>query len=486
MAFIRQDVWRLEQQQASPWHPIILGYALAVRAMRLRPAADPTSWRYQAAVHGTAVNRDQFRNQCQHQTWYFLPWHRMYLLHVESMMRAIVGGLPGVDAQTKAAWALPYWDYGRSTTTRALPRTFRELTLPDGSPNPLRVEQRNRRPGLDVNGGARLPAEVTSARFALRERTFSGVPGAGVTSGFGGGAASPNHFGAVPGQVELTPHGDVHTTVGGPGGLMSGFDTAPLDPIFWLHHANVDRLWEVWRTQQNPVRRNPTRTAWLAQTFDFHDAAAMPIKSTVSDFRSTADLDYSYADTSLPPGPLEAPAMSAEPPAHPAEMVGASDRAVELTGQRASVRIGMAAPEGPLSGDAGGIPSRVYLNVEDVAGEGNPGVSYGVYVTVPDEGDGADPHHVGNVSFFGIETATDLGADHPGGHGGMRFAFDISDLHAELRERGLWSDEVRVTFAPLGLEPGDDAVDDAGDGPADDAVPAPPPVRVGRVSVYVQ
>ena len=22
---------------------------------------------------------------------------------------------------------------------------------------------------------------------------------------------------------------------------------SPLDPIFWLHHANIDRLWEVWR-----------------------------------------------------------------------------------------------------------------------------------------------------------------------------------------------------------------------------------------------
>lgn len=479
MAVIRQDVWRLEQQQASPWHPIILGYALAVRAMRQRPASNPTSWQYQAAVHGTSVNRDAFRNQCQHQTWFFLPWHRMYLFHFEQMVRAIVAGLPGIDAQTRTGWALPYWDYGRSTTTRALPQTFRATTLPDGSPNPLRVEQRNRGVGRDINGGARLPAEVASARFALRERAFSGPPGAGVTSGFGGGAAAPDHFGSVPGQLELTPHGDVHTTVGGPGGLMSNFDTAPLDPIFWLHHANIDRLWEVWRTQQNPPRVNPTRTAWIGQIFDFHDASATPVKDTVSDFRRTTDLDYTYADISLPPGPLEATAVSAEPPAHPAELVGTSDRTVELAGERVGVQIAMAQPEGPLSG--GGIPSRVYLNVEDVAGEVNPGVSYGVYLTVPDEDETDEPHHVGNVSFFGIETVTDLEADHPGGHGGMRFAFDISDVHAELRGRGLWSDEVRVTFAPLGLEPG------AADQPAGDpGPPALPAVRVGRVSVYYQ
>ena len=59
----------------------------------------------------------------------------------------------------------------------------------------------------------------------------------------------------------------VHVLVGGSDpnsnlpGLMSDPDTAGLDPIFWLHHANIDRLWEVWR--QNPTRRmrtRPTRT----------------------------------------------------------------------------------------------------------------------------------------------------------------------------------------------------------------------------------
>ena len=27
---------------------------------------------------------------------------------------------------------------------------------------------------------------------------------------------------------------------------MGSFYTAGLDPLFWLHHANIDRLWEVW------------------------------------------------------------------------------------------------------------------------------------------------------------------------------------------------------------------------------------------------
>jgi tyrosinase len=140
-----------------------------------------------------------------------------------------------------------------------------------------------------------------------------------------------------------------------------------------------------------------------------------------------------------------------------------------------------------LGGDVGGVPSRVYVNIEDVRAPVNPGVSYAVYVTVPDDDDDPtnDVHHIGNVSFFGIELTADPARAHPGG---LRIAFDITELYTDLRDRGLWSDRVRVTFAPLGLEaPPDDESDgtDEVDDPAH--VPAQPlPVRIGRVSVFVQ
>ncbi len=58
------------------------------------------------------------------------------------------------------------------------------------------------------------------------------------------------------GFLEHSPHDNVHGDIGGAlnnvfnnrlaQGLMSNPCTAALDPIFWLHHANIDRLWEVW------------------------------------------------------------------------------------------------------------------------------------------------------------------------------------------------------------------------------------------------
>ena len=37
------------------------------------------------------------------------------------------------------------------------------------------------------------------------------------------------------------------------GGQMAT-ERSPADPLFWLHHANVDRLWARWQ-QQHPRQR---------------------------------------------------------------------------------------------------------------------------------------------------------------------------------------------------------------------------------------
>jgi hypothetical protein len=74
----------------------------------------------------------------------------MYLYYFERIVRAL---MPTVGGPTD--WALPYWSYSRGDdTARSLPPAFRETSLPDGSPNPLLVTDRN--PG--VNSGA-MPAQ---------------------------------------------------------------------------------------------------------------------------------------------------------------------------------------------------------------------------------------------------------------------------------------------------------------------------------------
>ena len=83
---------------------------------------------------------------------------------------------------------------------------------------------------------------------------------------------------------------------------MSSFMQAALDPIFWLHHCNIDRLWEVW-IQRDKANQNPDDTAWLDAVFKFHDSTGgtngdlTPRK--VMQTRK-APLLYEYDDTTDP------------------------------------------------------------------------------------------------------------------------------------------------------------------------------------------
>ena len=53
--------------------------------------------------------------------------------------------------------------------------------------------------------------------------------------------------------LEGSPHNDGHVVVGAGNGHM-GNGMSPLDPIFWLHHCNIDRLWAQWQDAGNTTR----------------------------------------------------------------------------------------------------------------------------------------------------------------------------------------------------------------------------------------
>lgn len=468
---VRHNIWTLDA--ADHWHPTILAYARGVQVLIDRANADPLDpigWVYQAAVHGTDVNPDSFRNVCQHFSWFFLPWHRMYLEWFERIIRSAIQDIDGIDDVTKLTWALPYWNYSSDDVARRrLPKAFLDTTLPDGvTPNALRV------PGRTLNNGSALPASAVALTNALAPVTFAGV------GGFAGGRTGFSHAGEDPGQamgpLEGTPHGSVHVQVGG---LMGSFNTAALDPIFWLHHANIDRLWEVWRTM--PGRVNTTETAWLTGvTFHFHDENAGALDEKVEDVLETVtQLRYNYEDIAAPDA-LEAAMAPAPEPENPPELVGATDSAVALTGDTASVSIGISTPEGPLA-DAALPVSYAFLQIEDATSDAPAGVTYGVYLNVPD-GEPAtdDAHYVGVASFFGIEETRNPDNE----HGGMRLSFDITDLYQRLVAEGRWNDQVTVTFVAQYVEPPEDALE-----MPDDEEPTtqdPGNVRVGRVSVFLQ
>lgn len=469
---VRQNIWTLSGQDK--WHPIILAYAHAVGALRQRADEDPTSWNYQTAIHWLdgAPPSDQFRNQCQHFSWFFLAWHRMYLLHFEELIYSVIATDPSIPDEAKASWALPYWDYTKGEASQALPPAFAEPNLPDGENNPLYDDSRN----AYLNSGGTLPDWSVDITVALQPVQF-------VTGDFQQGFAGPktqwHHF--LPAQsmspLENTPHGSVHTSVGG---NMAVLETAPQDPIFYLHHCNIDRLWEVW-LGLGGGRTNTDDPDWLSgQQFWFHDPQGNPVNHTVADVLDiAAQLNYTYEDTSGPAGPLAAAAMEPEP-VNPAQLVGATDHPLPLTGEQASVTIALDAPSGPLSADA--TPSRVYLTLDDITAAQAPAVPYAVYLNVPDEDlSGHADHYVGTASTFGIEQLNNPGNPHTA----MKLVFDVTDLYNRLNEAGLWQPaEVKVHFQPLYVQPPPGSLSA---GPQAGGTGQPPgTLSVGRVGVHFQ
>lgn len=454
---VRRSVWELEGEQ--PWHPILLAFAQAVRGLQARGPDEQTSWAYQAAIHGTAsVPPAQGWNQCQHGGWFFLPWHRLYLYYFERIVRSVVVRQGGPQD-----WALPYWDYDAGGNSNTLPPSFRQQTLPDGTPNPLFVTARN----PAVNAGAGLPPQATSAAAAMRMTNYVPPP----LPGFGGGQTNgPQHFFNAFGALEQTPHNVVHVLVGG---LMTNPNTAALDPIFWLHHCNIDRLWMEWNAAGGV---NPDSAAWTAQTFELFDENGAPETRPLSDADDPIGvMGYRYDTVAL-----ERPAVGFEAMAEPSgagsepEVVGAADEPVVLVGGSQSVDVPIDAwaardaAERAAPSDGG----RVYLSLEHVNAETTPSQAYAVYLEAPG---GERRYHVGNMALFGIEELHEARGEHGPHH--QRFVYDVTDVAADLGgARAL--EVLRVTFEQLGYETGVAEQPEAV-APETEIVP----IQVGRVTL---
>jgi tyrosinase len=518
MTYTRQNVYA---NGGDFTDPTLLWYARGVKAMKERALADTTSWRFYAGIHGVdpkwwtaygylspsdkppaQADIDLYWYQCQHGSWYFLPWHRGYLLALEATIRDAVAGLGG-----PSDWALPYWNYFEPNESK-LPPAFASRDWPDGGDNPLFVEQRW---GPNDDGDVYVDLNQVNLK-ALTVAAFTGVANGG-DPGFGGVDTGFSHSGRVHGDLETQPHDYVHVLVGGANpskpngpGLMSYPPTAGLDPIFYLHHANIDRLWEVWL--RGPVSLgNPVEANWLKGPASVGQRAfAMPWPSsggskqwtyTPQDVGDLSTLDYQYDD--LSPASVH-PALAARLDAMQVsakavegavamvntgdnvEMVGANQQPLRLAGRapvRAGVRmdgqagdrmkanLAMTATDAvPGAGPAG--PERVFLNLENVRGLLDA-VAFKVYVNVPQGSDPADhPGQLaGSIGLFGVTQAT--AADEEHGGEGLTFVLEITEIVQDLHLRDeLGADALDVQIVPVKHVP-----EEAG-------------ITIGRVTVFRQ
>jgi tyrosinase len=82
-------------------------------------------------------------------------------------------------------------------------------------------------------------------------------------------------------ELESNPHNVGHLALGYP---MQIVPLAPSDPIFWMHHGEVDRVWSLWQA------KNPGKKPILTGI----DAIMDPWSDTVDSLDDISKLGYKY------------------------------------------------------------------------------------------------------------------------------------------------------------------------------------------------
>jgi hypothetical protein len=205
-------------------------------------------------------------NPEQYQQWYFLPWHRLMLYEFEGVIREV---LHDED------FTLPYWNpVTGNVADLVVPAVFRDPggTLYNGTRWPW------------VNGGERIDMLYKDwiNLDALNETVYIDSP--------------TGNIGFNP-RLDLNPHFLTHLALGGD---MADFATVGGDPMFYLHHANIDRIWESWNRLG---RTNPTDPKYLNRTFAYGDRSGKRVDLPVSAGDRTAQLGYEYDSYEKPPQP---------------------------------------------------------------------------------------------------------------------------------------------------------------------------------------
>ncbi|KAJ9078630.1 hypothetical protein DSO57_1004894 [Entomophthora muscae] len=203
---------------------------------------------YFDAIKALAANRTQGQSEYDrivkihvlnarniHMTPLFLPWHRHYLYHFQMKL-----------FELNSSIVIPYWDTGMDSQKPEESEIFTR-DFYGGTGNEI----------LDhclANGqftGMRVTVEDQQPNGTFRRcirRQFDGKTK--ISPFFSSDTISPiirnNNFTEFTSQIETGPHAPPHNNIGGQRGHM-GRMSSPNDPIFWIHHANVDYWYAQWQ-----------------------------------------------------------------------------------------------------------------------------------------------------------------------------------------------------------------------------------------------
>ncbi|KAH7103323.1 Di-copper centre-containing protein [Auriculariales sp. MPI-PUGE-AT-0066] len=326
-------------------------YVQATTQIMADPTANMLSWFQVSGIHGlpatpwdnvAGVADPEFPGYCWHASLLFPTWHRPYVLLFEqalvSKAVAIAGNYHGPDANEwlQAAYSLrsPYWDWAVNAIPPAEVIELPQLTVkgPQGPltlKNPLLSyvykagEQIDPLPYTVRNPGPGNPPQsnIAALKDSLRvlinpndpmsARVYDTLTDPDTWEEFSNKRTTPGSF---RNSIESI-HDLIHVLVGG-NGQMADPSYAAFDPMFWLHHTNVDRLLALWQALHPNVWVSRARDNGEAGNFSappgvrvsattdlepFWDGRASFFKST--EIRDWNRLHYTYPEfLKVPPG----------------------------------------------------------------------------------------------------------------------------------------------------------------------------------------
>jgi tyrosinase len=324
--------WEITDPSMPP--RVLDSYKKGISAMLNLPPTDPRNWYRNAFTHVF---------DCPHGNWWFLVWHRGYLGWLEQTLRSLSG-----DPE----FALPYWDWTK--TPRVPAAMFNDVLDPNNTGfipsfsafqtqfqapvntlfGSLSAAQKAVLLARGISGPADFMNQVQQQMFfdqpdargltaatpdldpvtqttvssqvvnrALEVTTFAGAATGTGSPGFASAKAASHNGSSRRGILESQPHDNVHGAMGGAAGqaFMVAF-LSPVDPIFFLHHGNLDRLWGAWTRRQAAAGRPTLPTGadlptWQKEQFlFFSDADGKPVtRTTAGDYADSSFFEYDYS-----------------------------------------------------------------------------------------------------------------------------------------------------------------------------------------------
>jgi hypothetical protein len=373
-------------------------------------------------------------DQCQHGTPYFFPWHRLYLYYFERVLRAAAG-----DNTLR----LPYWDY-TNVSNLAMPVEFTTPTYKNAQgqtvSNPL--YDARRAPGWNIPTTVALPQGDTNINNALTIVPFSG------SSGFQS---------AIEGGV----HGNVHCDVQDcPLTVMGAVAYSSNDPIFWLHHCNIDRMWDCWKSIAG---HNNPGSPWTTKQFSYINETGAKVTKTISVLFDGSLIDYKYqqasncartttavavaasADVAISASAAKAAKTKlAKPVILGTKKSAAIDSPVKkhtisLPAEAKTPATAAAAPANLALHPSSQVPVKTELTLHGIHYAQHPGAQFQVYLERRD-----NPSRralVGTISFF-----SDLGGSEHHGTAVVDRVFDVTEALQGLVGAGEGLADVNVVF----------------------------------------